>query len=341
MMDAFDRLCGTASGPIGIAVSGGSDSLALLVLAHDWAARAGRDLMAFTVDHRLRPEAADEARHVASICGQISIAHETLVWETPVSKQALARRARHGLMAAALRARGGARLLLGHTSDDQCETFLMRARQGSTWYGLAGMQPRAVSPVWPEGQGVMIARPVLSHSRSELRTNLTSRGILWVDDPSNRNLAYERVRVRAQLDGHADLKARILACQARLQDVRRLEERLIGRWMADYVAWDGEGRARLNLSGLPRERLERALGLMLQIVGGKETPPRRDAVQQLAGRLSGNEAFQGATLGGVLIYRKQGDVVLSAEPGIAGTAADPALARARFDAMRALYVGDT
>ncbi|HCJ16447.1 MAG TPA: hypothetical protein DHV57_03410 [Hyphomonas sp.] len=80
---------------------------------------------------------------------------------------------------------------------------------------------------------------------------------------------------------------------------------------------------------------------MLQIVGGKETPPRRDAVQQLAGRLSGNEAFQGATLGGVLIYRKQGDVVLSAEPGIAGMAADPALARARFDAMRALYVGDT
>ncbi|HCJ16446.1 MAG TPA: tRNA lysidine(34) synthetase TilS, partial [Hyphomonas sp.] len=73
-----------------------------------------------------------------------------------------------------------------------------------------GMQPRAVSPVWPEGQGVMIARPVLSHSRSELRTCLTSRGILWVDDPSNRNLAYERVRVRAQLDGHADLKARIL-----------------------------------------------------------------------------------------------------------------------------------
>ena len=174
-----------------------------------------------------------------------------------------------------------------------------------------------------------------------MRTCLTSRGILWVDDPSNRNLAYERVRVRAQLDGHADLKARILTCQARLQDVRRLEERLIGRWMADCVAWDGEGGARLNLSRLPRERLERALGLMLQIVGGKETPPRRDAVQPLAGRLSGNEAFQGATLGGVLIYRKQGDVVLSAEPGIAGMAADPALARARFDAMRALYVGDT
>ena len=129
MMDAFDRLCGTASGPIGIAVSGGSDSLALLVLAHDWAARAGRDLMAFTVDHRLRPEAADEARHVAGICAHLGIGHQTLTWETPVSKQALARRARHGLMAAALRARGGARLLLGHTSDDQCETFLMRARQ--------------------------------------------------------------------------------------------------------------------------------------------------------------------------------------------------------------------
>ena len=80
---------------------------------------------------------------------------------------------------------------------------------------------------------------------------------------------------------------------------------------------------------------------MLQIVGGREVPPRRDAVQPLAARLTADEPFAGATLGGVLIYRKGGNVQLSAEPGIAGMAADPALARARFGAIRALYTGDT
>ena len=341
MMDAFDRLCGKASGPVGVAVSGGSDSLALLVLAHDWAKQSDRELVAFTVDHRLRPEAADEARHVASLCAQFGIPHETLVWETPESKQALARRARHGLMAEALRARRGTRLLLGHTSDDQCETFLMRARQGSTWYGLAGMQPLALSPVWPEGQGVMIARPILSRDRAELQAFLSARGILWIEDPSNRNPAYERVRVRRLLSGQSGLKTRILACQNQLQGVRVLEERLIGRWMAESVAQEGTAGFRLDLSRLPPERLERALGLMLQIVGGREVPPRRDAVQPLAARLMADQPFSGATLGGVLIYRKRGNVQLSAEPGIAGMAADTALARVRFGAIRALYTGDT
>jgi tRNA(Ile)-lysidine synthase len=340
-MDSFDRLCGKAPGPVGVAVSGGSDSLALLVLAHDWAARAGRDLVAFTVDHRLRPEAADEARHVASICAHLGIGHQTLTWDTPVAKQALARRARHALMALALKAAGGTHLLLGHTADDQCETFLMRARQGSTWFGLAGMQSLALSPVWPEGQGVKVARPILSRSREELQALLNARKINWIEDPSNRNPAYERVRVRTLLQDQARLKSRILACQEQLQGVRCLEERLIGGWMAGRVSWDRADGVQLDLTGLPPERLERALGLMLQIIGGRETPPRRDSVQPLAVRLTADDSFQGATLGGVLIYRKQGNVVLSAEPGIAGVAADPALARARFEAIRTLYVSAT
>ena len=340
-MTWFDRLCGKATGPVGLAVSGGSDSLGLLVLAHDWAVQSGRELFAMTVDHRLRPEAAEEARHVARICASLDIPHQTLVWDAPVSKQALARKARHGLMAAALRARGGERLLLGHTSDDQCETFLMRARQGSTWYGLAGMQPLVPSPVWPEGQGVMVARPVLSHSRADLRAVLAERNIEWADDPSNRNPAYERVRMRSLLSGRPQLKARILACQASLQGLRRLEERLIGRWMEESVSLNGAGQADMKLANLPRERGERALGLMIQIVGGRETPPRRDALEPLAMRVRAEAAFRGATLGGVMIYRKQDILKLQAEPEIAGAAADPVLARARFEAIRALYVGAT
>jgi len=340
-MDPFDRLCGKATGPVGVAVSGGSDSLALLVLAHEWAQQSGRSLVAFTVDHQLRPEAADEARAVAQICAGLDIQHQTLVWHDPKGKQALARRARHALMADALRALGGTHLWLGHTADDQAETFLMRARQGSTWYGLAGMQPIAPSPVWPEGQGIMIGRPVLDRSRADLRCELDRRGIDWIEDPSNRNPAYERVRVRALLQGQTGLKGRILACQARLQQLRRLEERLIARWMQTQVWTDSDGAYRLDLSGLPDERLIRALGLMLQIVGGRETPPRKDAVEPLAGRLTGDESFSGATLGGVMIYRKSGIASLSPEPGIADSAADPALSERRFDLIRSLYAGDT
>lgn len=340
-MDLFDRLCGKATGPVGVAVSGGSDSLALLILAHEWAEQSGRALVAFTVDHRLRPEAADEARAVAEICAGLNVPHQTLVWRTPKGKQALARRARHAMMAEALRAEGGTHLLLGHTADDQVETFLMRARQGSTWYGLAGMQPIALSPVWPEGQGVRIARPVLKRSRADLREELERRGVDWIDDPSNRNPAYERVRVRTLLAGQERLKTRILACQARLQDLRRLEERLIAHWMREQVSIDGEGVFQLDLSGLPEERLIRALGVMLQIVGGRETPPRKDAVEPLAMRLTSDKPFSGATLGGVMIYRNRDHVSLAPEPEVSGDAAEEKLARARFAAIRSLYGAGT
>ena len=123
--------------------------------------------------------------------------------------------------------------------------------------------------------------------------------------------------------------------------LRKLEERLIGRWMEESVSLNGSGQADMKLAQLPRERGERALGLMIQIVGGRETPPRRDALEPLAMRVRAEAAFRGATLGGVMIYRKQDILKLQAEPEIAGAAADPVLARARFEAIRALYVGAT
>lgn len=340
-MDMFARLCGGATGPVGVAVSGGGDSLALLMLAHDWARQTGHLLIAFTVDHALRPEAAAEAEQVKDICQDLGIAHETLVWTAPVAKQAAARRARHALMAQALKAAGGNRLLLGHTLDDQCETFFMRVRQGSTWYGLAGMQPLALSPVWPEGHGVRIVRPVLTRTREDLRKVLRHKGLEWAEDPSNRDTAYERVRVRGTLSAHPRLSARILACHERFQALRQLEERLIGRWVAQCVETTEPGRFMIDLQDLPVERSERVLGMMIQIAGGREVPPRRDGLQPLNRRLRQDRAFDGATLGGVLVYRKRGRVTLQAEPAIAGKSADFGLAQARLAAQKALFLADT
>ncbi|KCZ51089.1 tRNA lysidine(34) synthetase TilS [Hyphomonas pacifica] len=341
-MNAFDRLCGSAIGPVGIAVSGGGDSLALLLLAQKWARAKGRHLIAFTVDHRLRPEAAEEAAGVAALCGRLHIPHQTLVWNRPAGKQAAARRARHALMATELKARGGTHLMLGHTEDDQCETFLMRARQGSTWYGLAGMQPVSLSPVWPEGQGILLARPVLGYSREALRHVLLEAGQYWVDDPSNANPVYERVRVRALLARHPRLKRGILASQARLQQLRRLEERAMGRWIEHNVKANAEaGRFEISLGGLPLERAERLISLLIQIIAGREVPPRRDGVQPLVAHLISEHRFEGATLGGALIYRKSGLIQLSAEPAVTGPEADFGRAEARLGAIMALYCGQT
>jgi tRNA(Ile)-lysidine synthase len=186
------------TGPIALAVSGGSDSTALLLLAHDWRGRTGRPLIAATVDHGLRPEAAAEAETVGSLCGQLGVAHTTLRWRPEAERvsQADARIARHRLLASWARAAGASALALGHTSDDRIETFLIRARAGSTWRGLAGPAPRGPSPAWPEGAGLSLIRPALGCWRDGLRAELVARGASWIDDPSNSAERYERVRMR-------------------------------------------------------------------------------------------------------------------------------------------------
>lgn len=325
---------------MGVAVSGGGDSIALLVLAHDWATARGRTLQVFTVDHQLRPEAAEEAAFVSRVCAARGIPHQTLVWATPMAKQAAARRARHALMAEALKAAGGTHLLLGHTIGDQCETFLMRARQGSTWYGLAGMQERSLSPVWPEGAGVTLARPLLRQSRVALRDLLLEQGQVWVEDPSNENSVYERVRVRRLLSQNPRLSHSVLACLARFQLLRRLEERLIAIWMRDQVKQVPGGGYAFNLEGLPPERAGRALGLMLQMTSGREAPPRRDALQPLTARLLSETPFRGATLGGVMVNRKAGICSLRPEPAVTGNGVNPALSQARLAALVALFLNN-
>ena len=183
--------------PIGIAVSGGSDSLALFILAHHWASGLGRTLVAFTVDHGLRPEAREEAEAVGRLCNGLGIDHQILRLEGAPPRQSALRRLRHGALARALRQKSGKLLLIGHTADDQVETFLMRARQGSGWYGLAGMRPLSLSPVWPEGEGVFIARPLMGVRRDALRDFLRSQGTGWAEDPLFRG-AYSHAVPGAQ-----------------------------------------------------------------------------------------------------------------------------------------------
>lgn len=325
------------AGPVGLAVSGGSDSLALLHLAHRWASRRGVRLLVLTVDHRLRAGAAAEAALVAGLARNLGHAHEVLAWEAPVARQSAARRARHALLAAALRAAGGRLLLTGHTASDQAETFLMRVRQGSGWYGLAGMRALSLSPVWPEGAGLWIARPLLGEARGDLRAWLEGQGGGWTEDPSNANPVFERIRIRLRLSQSPALTRHALACQRRFEQLRRLEDALLANWLARDIHIGADAAVIARLACLPEERGARALGVLLQCVAGRETPPRTGALINLAVRSRAGPAFRGATLGGVRLRPSRNGLKLSPEPGARQNPPAPDELAARVRDFRRLF----
>jgi tRNA(Ile)-lysidine synthase len=192
---------------IALAVSGGSDSMALLRLAVQWAKGSVR-ISVLTVDHGLRPEAATEAAKVATWCDGLALDHHTLRWEDMKPKtglQAKARTARYDLMSSWCKANGVKFLLTGHTLDDQAETVLMRQARTDTAESLAGIWETA------DWAGVKLFRPLLGQSRSDLRKYLKGIGQPWIDDPSNLDTRFERVRVR-----------QILADESR-PDLRKME----------------------------------------------------------------------------------------------------------------------
>lgn len=182
--------------PVGVAVSGGSDSLALLHLLSTVSARMGGHIKAVTVDHGLRPEAAAEAMEVAAICAGLGVAHSVLRWDHGAivgNLQDQARRARYGLIADWARAEGLSQVMIGHTADDQAETFLMGLSRSAGLDGLTGMRP-----AWVDA-GVTFRRPLLKLPRADLRSYLSRHGIAWIDDPSNTNDRFARVRARRAL----------------------------------------------------------------------------------------------------------------------------------------------
>lgn len=179
-----------------LAVSGGPDSLALMWLAARWrrALKRGPRLVAVTVDHGLRPEAAREARAVKRLAASLGLEHRTRRWTGEKPKTGLpaaAREARYRLLAEAARGHGASHVLIAHTQDDQAETVLMRLSRGSGIAGLAAMARRAAR------DGVILARPLLDLPKARLLATLEKAGIPFADDPTNRDPRFTRPRLRA------------------------------------------------------------------------------------------------------------------------------------------------
>src|SRR4029453_17702052 len=181
-----------------LAVSGGPDSLALMWLAARWrrALARGPRLIAVTVDHGLRPEAAREARDVKRLARTLDLPHRTLRWtgaKPETGLPAAARAARYRLLAKAARSSGATHILTAHTRDDQAETLLMRMLRGSGIAGLAAMGRETERG----GVVVWLARPLLDTPKSQLVATLPKAKIAFADDPTNRDLHYIRPRLRA------------------------------------------------------------------------------------------------------------------------------------------------
>ena len=181
-----------------LAVSGGPDSVALMWLMARWRRSLGRGprLIAATVDHGLRAEAAREARVVKRLARELDLPHRTLRWtgEKPTTGvPAAARDARYRLLAQAAKAAGASHIVTAHTRDDQAETLLMRLLRGSGVAGLGAMERLSLR------HGVVLARPLLNIPKTRLIATLNKAKIAYAEDPTNRDRAYTRPRLRALL----------------------------------------------------------------------------------------------------------------------------------------------
>nr|WP_246152207.1 tRNA lysidine(34) synthetase TilS [Roseospira navarrensis] len=285
---------------LAVGVSGGPDSLALALLAGAWAAAQGGRVTALTVDHGLRPESAGEARQVAAWMAGAGLDHVTLRWVGPRPAhglQAAARMARLALMEAWCRAHGVLDLLLAHHAGDQAETVLQRLGQGSGPDGLAGMA--RVS--WR--RCVRVLRPVLDQPAGRTRATLAARGHPWIEDPSNADTVFQRVRLRHLAPSLAEAGVSapgLVLSAARAAEAREERRRRRDARLAATVTFDGLGAAHVNMARLldgPPSEVRAALGRLLACVGGSERPPRGQPLERLRRRLSEAGPPRGLTLG--------------------------------------------
>lgn len=307
----FAQECGrlglTEGEPLGLAVSGGPDSLALLVIAQQIIPTAIR---VATVDHGLRPEAAQEAAHVAGLCADFGIPHETLHVHVPQGGNVMARaRGERYAALGAWAAREKIRFVAtAHHADDLAETLLMRLNRASGLRGLAAMRDRALMP---GRNDVMLIRPLLSLSRADLASVVERAGLEPVDDPTNADPAYDRARIRQGL-AQADWldPMRLAASAVHLRDMADVLEFAARHEFAAQTNLSEDGRQLAYNPAGPRSVRFRVLEEIVARYATEGTP-RGEEVARLLDTLESGEK---ATLAGVMCTPRAGVWHFTAAP---------------------------
>lgn len=282
---------------LGVAISGGGDSTALLHILAQCFEPGTVELMAATVDHGLRAESAQEAEGVASVAQSLGVSHDILRWQGwdgAGNLQDQARRARYQLLTDWAKSNDITMLALGHTADDQAETVLMRLSRAAGVTGLAGMPLRRTQ------YGVAIQRPMLDLTRLQLRDFLNRRGVGWIDDPSNEDLRFDRIKARKIMEVLEPLGVTAAALSKVAQNMNQAREAL--DWYSflsarDMVAIDGgdvvfDSR---KFRTLPDEICRRLLIRAISWISGAEYPPRQASMNDVLQAIRNGVS---ATLGG-------------------------------------------
>ncbi|MFN3319736.1 MAG: tRNA lysidine(34) synthetase TilS [Allorhizobium sp.] len=295
-----------------VAISGGSDSTGLLLSLQRAIETQSfphqHTLTAATVDHALRPGSADEARAVATLCENLRIPHRIARWSDAKPEQGLpaaARQARYRLLADVADALGADAIVTGHTLDDQMETVAMRAdRSTDGALGLAGMAPATIY-----GRRLWILRPFLRTRRSAIRSYLDGLGQRWIDDPSNEDPRYERIRIRQSAPTISPLA---------IEEAARKREALslgAAQWLratAEVFTGPVVKIALASEAPQPAEVRDHALSTLTAILGGKLHRSAATSLGRLADALDAGNDFR-LTMSGCLVLRRGKDLFLLRE----------------------------
>jgi tRNA(Ile)-lysidine synthase len=285
------RLAPTSAAPLAVALSGGGDSLALLILTLDWARRHGRRVHALVFDHALHPDSAAWTSFALAAARRLGAEADSLRWNGPkpaAGLPAAARAARHAALAERAREMGAGVLLMGHTGDDRMEAAAMRVEGGS----VSDPREWAPSPAWPQGRGLFVLRPLLDVRRADLRAFLRARGETWLEDPANDNPRFARARARRALAPD----------QAPPPCVARAAPSITG-WREAFGALMAEG-------AVDPESIAPAI----LSAGGRLRPPARQRLDRLKARIAASGDFS-ATLANARLQRRGALLTVTREAG--------------------------
>lgn len=303
--------------PLAVAVSGGSDSMALTLLAQEWTKACGQTLTALTVDHGLREEAAAEAETVHRWLTERNITHHILTHKNIPPEhvtQEYARDLRYGLLREWCTAHDAPALLLAHQLEDQVETFVMHLERGSGVDGLSAM------PVVAEQQGLLLLRPLLSVSRTALRAYLEGQKQTWIEDPTNVDTRYTRNRMRQLLALHdhddAVITKRLFETARHMGRARHALEVTVNAFLKAHVRLQDKEAAFISLTGLREAEEEiglRAVAALLMHIGEGTEKPRFAKLHALYSALVGGVVEKPRTLHHCSVFIAEDSVVICTE----------------------------